>query len=213
MAIEQGEYRYFLNGRSTAVRESWSRVVGNAGDWTVESERRAPGVHLAVRARGEGRRVRDFAVTWESTAIGSLAADYRPAEHGLSVRRWRGSTVESLRPACPPEALLSPLMRVFAGPLIAEILASGGTAIVVVPDIRNPADPLGLLRPLVSERSARLVADDGQFREVDYQGDLYGPGTRFWLGPDDLLQRYCWRQSEQQEWDVRLERKPVGGSG
>ncbi|MEM1113609.1 MAG: hypothetical protein AAGI11_16970 [Pseudomonadota bacterium] len=202
--MERGAYRYLLNGEPTRIKESFIREVKPDGTWHIESERHAPGVHLAVSARGSGRRVRDFAVSWKSPAAGSVAVDYRPGEAGLQVRRWRGQQVEKVPFDAPANVRLSPLMRVFAGPLIADIIAAGGTAQVLVPDVRKPEDGQALLRPLLSERRARLLDEADGLREVEYLGDQYGPGTRFWLAADDKLVRYSWQQATDQVWEVEL---------
>ena len=205
MKLDRGEYRYLLNGEPTEVSESWVRQQQDDGSWRIESERKAPGLHLAVSARGSGQRVRDFAVTWEASQFGNMAADYRPRDEGLVVTIWQGNRALKLPAIEAGRLLLSPLMRIFAGPLIAEILDAGGQARVVVPDIRDPGDSGALLRPLVSERSAHLVGEQNGLREVEYLGDQYGPGTRFWLRDDDLLQRYSWQQDESQLWEVSLD--------
>ena len=205
MTLDRGEYRYLLNGEPTEVTESWVRQQQADGSWRIESERKAPGVHLAVSARGSGRRVRDFAVTWEASQFGNMAADYRPREQGMVATIWQGNRAQKLPAIDASALLLSPLMRIFAGPLIADILDAGGQARVLVPDIRDPGDSSALLRPLVSERSARLVGEQDALREVEYLGDQYGAGTRFWLRSDDLLQRYSWQQDADQFWEVSLE--------
>ena len=205
MNLEEGAYVYLRNGEPTRVKETWVRQQQDDGSWRIESERFAGDVHMAVSARGSGRRVRDFAVTWAGKGVGKFAVDYRPKGDEIAVIRWQDSRATRLAPITG-SPLLSPLMRIFAGPLIAEILESGGQAQVLVPDIRDTYDAENLLRPLVSERSARLIEHDGDSRVVAYEGDQYGSGTRFWLGADDLLERYEWRQSEEEFWEVSLER-------
>ena len=72
---------------------------------------------------------------------------------------------------------------------------------------REPA--VALRRAQLIERSlrdpARLVGEQDALREVEYLGDQYGAGTRFWLRSDDLLQRYSWQQDADQFWEVSLE--------
>jgi hypothetical protein len=72
-----------------------------------------------------------------------------------------------------------------------------------------------LLWPVLSERRAVLMPEgdevlllDGRkvrARCCEYIGDQYADGTRFWLGSDNDLLRYCWQQPGVGEWDVRME--------
>ena len=110
MSLEQGAYVYRLNGEPTRVKETWVRQRQDDGDWRIESERYAPGVHLAVSARGSGRLVRDFAVTWAGEGVGKFAVDCRPKDGVLAVIRWQDSRANRLAPITG-SPLLSPLMR------------------------------------------------------------------------------------------------------
>ncbi len=107
-------------------------------------------------------------------------------------------------------------MRIFTGPLIARLLEQGGVGEIVLPNIGDPADTENLLRAQSSERTARLVAQeqlhcadgvDRLSRRCEYTGDQYKAGSRFWLGADDVLERYRWQQSEDLRWDVWLQRQ------
>ena len=106
-------------------------------------------------------------------------------------------------------------MRIYAGPLIARLLAMGGQGAVLLPFIGDPADEERLLRPQVSQRQASVLENDVELqlggadfrcRVCEYSGDQYAPGTRFWLAEDDLLVRYRWQQAQDQQWDVWLQR-------
>jgi hypothetical protein len=215
---DAGTYHYLLNGVPADIHESWRRRQQAAGEWWVSSSRRAGGVEIAVEASVVDGLVTGFVVAWQSKSD-ELRADYTLLANRVRIERSRnGTPAESMDIPFRndmPAPLLSPLMRIFAGPLIAELLGRDGAGHVVVPSIVDPASPEKLLSPLLSERSARLVEanvlldSDGvsrQCRLCEYHGDQYGPGTEFWLGDDNLLLRYQWQQSSRQQWDVWLRR-------
>lgn len=214
--LESGAYEYRLNGALTPIRERWLRRRREGGGWLITSSRNAPGVELAVEATADAGRVTDFEVNWRGEGQPGITACYSLLPDRVSVTRSRGGQVTERREIeiAPglQAPLLSPLMRIFAGPLIARLLENGGAGAVIVPDIRDPQAPETLLLPLLSERQAELMDADSALlvegvsvpcRRCSYHGDQYRPGTQFWLGANDVLLRYEWRQA-QQHWDVRL---------
>jgi len=218
---QSGSYCYLLNGEAAAIDERWQRHRLSPGAWRVTGSRRAGGIEIAVSALEAGGIVSRFEVAWRAGA-GGLWAAYTLLGDRVAVSRRSGTgPARSESIPFPPDTgapLLSPLLRVFTGPLIARLLERGGNGLVVLPSIADPADSGTLLRPLASERRARLVQDDAELsiagvptpcRRCEYLGDQYGPGTQFWLGPDDTLLRYQWRQSPDQLWDVWLEPDPA----
>lgn len=217
-AEENGAYQYLLNGEPTGIEENWQRRQLAPAEWRIRSSRRAPGVEIAVVARLVEGLVEEFSVEWRGEGP-RLRADYALLADRVRVERSHGgAATESMDIPVPEDTrkpLLSPLMRIFTGPLISRLLDKGGPANVVVPFIADAAVSEKLLSPVISERSARLieanatlVSGEGTIpcRRCEYLGDQYGPGTEFWLGDDDLLLRYRWRQSPQQQWDVWLRR-------
>lgn len=215
---DAGTYQYLLNGVPMDIEESWRRRQQAPGEWWVSSQRRAGGVEIAVDASVVDGLVTGFVVTWQGNTA-KFRADYTLLANRVRIERTcNGADPESMDIPVrndKPAPLLFPLMRIFAGSLIAELLDRGGVGHVLVPSIVDPESREKLLTPLVSERSACVVEanvtlqSDGlsrQCRRCEYQGDQYGPGTEFWLGDDNLLLRYSWQQSPQQHWDVWLRR-------
>jgi hypothetical protein len=215
---ENGTYLYLLNGEPTGIQEHWQRRQLAPGEWRISSTRRAPGVEIAVVAKLVDGLVTGFSVEWRGEGT-RMQADYALLADRVRVERCHsGAATESMDIPFPDETLaplLSPLMRIFAGPLIARLLDKGEPANVVVPFIADVALSEKLLSPVVSERSARLIEANATLasgeetipcRRCEYLGDQYGPGTEFWLGDDELLLRYRWRQAPQQHWDVWLRR-------
>ncbi len=211
-----GAYQYLLNGELTDIRESWSCEAAGEGEFLVSSERSAGDVVLQVRARIRDGHVLCCDVVWQSGDEHPIASEFLLQDGGLQVKRKQGSAaVEVTQLAAPAEGifLLSPLMRVYTGPVIARLLEAGGKGTVVVPAIGKPEQTDTLLRPQVSERTAVILEADctvdlgegaQSCRLCEYIGDQYQQGTHFWLRSDDLLLRYTWRQTPELEWDVRL---------
>jgi hypothetical protein len=219
MAMSNGSYRYLLDGKDTGIDERWQRQELAGGIVATESTRVAPGIEIAVRAQGTASRVNAFEVEWTREGAATLLASY--SFDGQDVLVSRSSADQAGEQQRLPIAvhdsapLLSPLMRIFAGPLIARLLADGGSGQVILPFIADPQARDKLLWPVLSERQALLMpeadevmllgAQDVPARCCEYTGDQYADGTRFWLGPNDDLLRYCWQQPGVGEWDVRLE--------
>jgi hypothetical protein len=218
--MASGSYRYLLNGQPMAVAESW-RIEGElATQCQISSLRAAPGVEIEVTAQVSKGKVQRFTCTWRSDVEEAISAQYVLQADRVLVT-WRGTesakeeVIEVLHDSVGSPPLLFPLMRIFSGPLIARILNLGGVGNVVLPDINDPGAPERLLRPLSTQRRARVIESDAVLslegvdlacRRCEYTGDQYGAGSHFWLGQDDLLLRYQWQQSDQHQWDVRLQR-------
>ncbi len=215
---ESGSYHYFLNGEKTAVEEDWSIEPLPGGECLVRSSRRAGGIEISVEARRVADELLGCQVRWQSVNGPDLFAIYELRPDVLRVTvEGPGAECEELElPVGSPgqQPLLAPLMRVYAGPVIASLLARGGEGTVIVPDISNPGDPSTLLRPLVSVRSARLLLAETlryEGREYrcqccEYLGDPYSEGARFWLADDQRLVRYQWQQAPDKLWDVWVQR-------
>jgi hypothetical protein len=224
--VDSGVYHYRLNGQATAIEEHWQRYRHESGEWQVNSSRRASGLEIRVDARVNAGTVCCFDVAWCAAGEREVRAEYELAADRVVVRRrvspQAAATEEVLLHGGAAPPLLFPLMRIFTGPLLARLLRGAGKGAVVLPFIADPADRSGLLRPVLSQREARVV-EEGielelagarfQCRRCEYLGDQYGPGSWFWLAADDLLVRYQWQQSPQQQWDVWLQRDSAFSAG
>jgi hypothetical protein len=211
---ERGRYRYLRNGEDTRIEEFYSVRGPYTGDCQISSWRRAPGVLIEVDATLEQGRVNTFDVSWHGDGSPQLHANYRLCETGIQVWHRAGDRepqMQALPVASDVTPLLSPLMRIFVGPVIARLLDQGGAGEVVVPFIGKPDVIDDILKPQISLRQASLLDPvatlrrDGQSltcRLCEYTGDQYVPGTRFYLDDDDRLLRYQWQQDEATEWDV-----------
>jgi hypothetical protein len=218
--VASGSYRYLLNGQPTAVTESWDIEGELAAQCQINSLRVAPGVEIEVTAEVSKSKVQGFTSTWRSDSKEAISAQYvlqadRVLVTWRSARNTAEEVIEVFHDDVSSAPLLFPLMRIFSGPLIARILNLGGAVKVILPDINDPGDERRLLRPLSTLRRARVIENDALLsldgvdlpcRACEYTGDQYGAGSHFWLGEDDLLLRYQWQQSDQQHWDVWLQR-------
>jgi len=214
--LSSGRYEYLLNGEPTAIRESWTRekLADSLQRWS--STRHAPGVELSVQASVRDGGVYAFEVNWQAAGGDAIRAHYALTDDHLRYQRWQADiSVDIEETPLPGEGIsvLSPLMRVFTGPVIARLLQAGGEGTVILPAIGEPENTQALLRPQISQRQARVLQAQAQLelgagsrscRVCEYQGDQYAAGTQFWLDEDDLLLRYTWQQSPAQLWDVRL---------
>ena len=215
VAAARGEYRYLLNGEPAAVSETWRLRGSPEGECQIASERAAHGVVIEVEAHLSAARVTWFEATWREEGARAVHALYVLRDNAVMVSRRQGDdTLEEKeipvhQMESPP--LLFPLMRIFTGPLIAGLLDRGGRGAVILPYIADPAAATRLLEPQVTQRQARVLerqvlqmpdGSEALARCCEYSGDQYGIDSRFWLGEDNLLLRYQWRQDAARSWDV-----------
>jgi hypothetical protein len=163
--MASGSYRYLLNGQSTEVAESWDIEGELAAECQISSLRVAPGVEIEVTAGLSNGKVQHFTSVWRSGSGETISAQYLlQAERVLVTWRAADSTTEEVievfHAGAISRPLLFPLMRIFSGPLIAQILRLGGEGNVILPDINDPGDGGRLLRPLSTQRRARVIESD-----------------------------------------------------
>ena len=217
--MASGNYHYLLNGQAMQVTESWKTEGELASHCQIFSQRSAPGVDIEVTAQLSAGIVENFTSTWRAGSEEPISAVYSLKPDRVQIS-WRGASstaeeaIKIFHDSAISQALLFPLMRIFTGPLIARLLQQGGEGAVVLPNITSPEDKEQLLRPLCTQRSARIIGDevlvspDGvstNCRCCEYTGDQYTADSRFWLREDDLLQRYQWQQADNKHWDVWLQ--------
>ena len=214
--VSSGSYEYLLNGEITSIVETWARERQSGSQQRWCSSRQAPGVELSVQASVSDGGVRAFDVSWQAAGAAAIRAHFALHDDHLRYERLQEDVPVSIEEIPLPGAgicVLSPLMRVFTGPVIARLLCAGGEGTVILPAIGETEDAQSLLRPQISQRQARVLQPQAQLqletgshscRVCEYQGDQYAAGTQFWLDEDDLLLRYTWQQSPAQFWDVRL---------
>jgi hypothetical protein len=223
--VASGVYVYFLNEQPTGVTESWSihRLPDDSYCTRAERDARAAfGTTIRVEAFSQTPLATDdlqrFTVTQYNAnhaATSDVRAEYLFANQtAIVTRSVNGQVMPSEELSLPANTVVSPLMRVFLGPVIRQVLAHGnGQPVpVLVPSLEQMLDPETLLRPLFDFRQAALLGTedievDGRWlpaRRFQYLSNHYDAESQFWLDETDLLLRYRFVQSSEQIWDTRL---------
>jgi hypothetical protein len=198
----QGSYRYWRNGETVPLHESF--VVDGT---SVRGVRVQPGgAHMEVEATlDDDGLVESFSLVWRHEGEGHVLS------RTVSYAR-RGSVIDVMvdgEPATldvPDDALLFPLLRVFQGPLIVAIALAGTVGrSVVIPDLHALTDPARLLRPTVEVRTARRLAEPvhGEDALYTYEGRVYDAEARFWIDATNALTSYRFPQAEGVVFDCR----------
>lgn len=202
----------------TSVVEPWSRYKNTAGEIITCVERRAPdfGSVIAVKSVQSEGLMTQFQIHWRSEAENPtrvIGVDYRLQINAFTVQRVVDGVKAKMQKKMTELYIPSPLMRVFTGQVIRQLITAGGCAQVLTPWINNPQDNQRLLTPQLGERQARTLTRGESVTvrgaqlhcdRCEYLGDQYQPGTEFWIDQTGLLQRYRWRQDEKTLWDVEL---------
>ncbi len=210
LPLDSGVYEYHINGTLTDIREPWRRDC-HPDKGVVTRARRYSGQHgFALEVTHWAQDGGECAVQlfWRAGDL-VVQAGY---QLGSELRVNRSVGGQALEEICLPDdgALFFPLMRVFAGNLIGQLLETGGSGRVLVPAIDRPGEPDSLFLPRFSERRVELL--EGQAPEFDgcrcyrYRGGQYGEaGARYWLDESGLLRHYHWQADAENEWRVSLE--------
>lgn len=202
--LARGIYRYRKDGDLQNIVEPWHFAQTPDG-LTLTSERRvADNVVLQVQARFSGSTCTGMQARWN--AAHSCVYDYQleavaPDEQLLYWQAGNDGNDAQLPGTLKlaGDALLFPLMRAAAGPLVLALAQKPHP--VVVPSLHHPEDPT-FLHPRVSQRHAEQQ-DAQHFR---YYGGEYGSaGSDYWLHPSGLLQAYRW-DSPTGVWEVELDK-------
>jgi hypothetical protein len=205
-----GSYRYTLNGKATEVEEHFEVTRTDRG-WTLQSTRTAPGsTRLHAEAEGTDDRDSTCTLSFRSDTIEETNAVYELVGGQLAVSMNRQAR-RGIEADVVGVAVLSPLLRVFQGPTVAETIRAGGRRPVLIPRL-DPGEPASLLTPLVEIRTAERLGveavgdgdDETLWRRCRYLGGNYDDRADFWLDERDRLVRYRFPQSEDQLWEVEL---------
>lgn len=215
--LAEGCYQYYRNDQLMPVVEPWTIHRLPDGRLVTRSERDSStfGNRLRVHSISSASGIDEFEVEWlrlSDNATEKLSALYRIEQGSIEVTRSGvlGET-EVLSAPLPAGCVISPLMRIYTGSVIRQLLKAGRSQ-VLVPWIRDPNNLDRLLEPLFSEREARFQEEGAvavgeelfSAQRFEYYGGEYEPGTLFWLDDKDVLLRYRWQQDEDTVWDTRL---------
>jgi hypothetical protein len=202
------------------VAESWAVFRLPGGRSAVRASRTAPtfGSAIEVDAVERDGGITKFDVRWRNSsneAVPQAAARYQLSDSHVSVERSiNGGPVLKSQLPTPPGLIVSPLLRIFQGPVIRRVAETGrGERVpVLVPWILDPKDDKRLLTPLIDHRSASRVGPvsievNGQRIEAQrysYIGGHYDDSAEFYLDENAVLLRYVFRENEDKVWDVQL---------
>jgi hypothetical protein len=217
--MPRGSYSYSLNGAPAAITETWCiETLANERRITV-SERHAPqyGSRLRVEALESEGRITRFEVAWANSGQGAVPdarATYIAHPEAVEVSRFvEGRATAETYPVNGP-LVISPLLRIFMGPVIRQVaaLGQGRPVNVLAPWILDPADRDRLLTPKFEPRSARRLGADtvplgASRRPADkytYVGETYDDTAEFWLDDSGLLLGYRFTQNQIGQWEVWL---------
>jgi hypothetical protein len=223
--VASGNYAYFLNDQPTGVTEPWCIHHLSDGSYCTRVERDARaafGTTILVEAHSQTPFASDslqrFVVQQyneRNAATADVRAEYIFNSQAVTVTRTiNGHAVADETIALPDNTVVSPLMRVFLGPVILQVWQRGGgqPVPVLVPSLEQILNPAMLLRPLFDARQAALLGTEeielaGQSivaRRFQYLSNHYDTDSQFWLDEHGVLLRYFFPQSPTQSWDTRL---------
>ena len=205
-----GTYTYLLNGEPSGITETFE--VGSGGT-QVRSERRTPeGVKLAAEVRISDEANAQVRLSVEGGDMPKVQVMYMLTVGQLRVRHMADGKFLDSEVDPGGDAVLSPLLRVFQGPTIADLIRADGAGTVVVPAL-DPADPDSLLTPTFQARRTEMLgveaadtaSDHPGLRHCRYVGGNYDDAAEFWLDDQDRLVRYRFPQADDQLWEVTLD--------
>lgn len=195
----RGRYQYFRAGQPVPVEETFFKSSEG-----LQAVRSAPPYRIEVSAQASDGTQEAYSLSF-SGPEGVIRLDAARSAQGLHAVRFYNGAEAGWQ--LPGDALFFPLLRVFAGRVIRQIVAQGGQAAVIVPDIRHPQDTPHVLTPLTETRRAQQVGqssaswDGGNGAPCDvfsYVGGAYDDSARFYL-QGDMLVRYTF-----EDWEIVL---------
>jgi hypothetical protein len=209
-----GVYLYYRDEQLLDISEAWTLHRTAQGCLVTRVERNAPafGALVLVEARQPeyASEIEQIEVHWWNNAPGAVhvaAASYRLQDGVIDCLRWVGSS-EIMRESAltPPTLVVSPLMRIFLGPVLRKV-AEMGEATVFVPWLHDPMDADKLLAIDLERRTARALERTMiEVEGVEHATTCYSyhsrdaeDDARFWVNDAGVLVRYVWN-----EWDIRL---------
>jgi hypothetical protein len=214
--IAKGRYQYFKNDEAIDIDEPWEICSGNNSATIIRSTRyaKAYGNTISIESLQNATNTQigmhwqqchdaDTDLVFTKYVITNDKLTYSRDING--VKKIDSLTIDSA-------LIISPLMRIFTGEAINQLLAQNGSGEVLVPWIRDPANTDMIGTPLVSKRQANFIEDtkleiDGKIQPCkcyQYSGGEYQTGTLFWLNNLGVLLRYVWQQDENTRWDTKL---------
>jgi len=196
---KSGTYIYTMNG-DEVVREPWKIDADGEGNRSITSARISEqfGIRIDMTA----------SETVDSTSYEFLFKDlktrndtargfYKVENKDIFFKAAQTDDWETITTG----NFFFPLMRVFTGDLIQQVIGVGGTANIIIPDIRTPADSAALYKPLASYREVK--ADPDRPNVFHYLGGHYKTAVPVTLNKQGLMSHYAWTTPDGSEWVCR----------
>lgn len=216
--LASGIYTYYHNDKPTGAVEQWSIHQQPDESQLIRVDRDARQPHnmslLLEALRGSSGQIERFDVYFMAGSAKPLKASYIFFDGYVTVgRTLQDGQRRDEQIVLPSNVVIYPLMRVFTGPVIRQAAAQQGSVPVFLAWISDPADER-FLSGMIDYRTANLVEPTSAQTTQAYQftGGSYDSNARFWLDEHDMLLRYVYKKSEDNEESAvltRYARRPV----
>jgi hypothetical protein len=216
--MQNGTYKYFLNGKPTGIVETFSIENLPDGSKFTRSTRDAKsfGTEFTVETIEQNGRFQNCKIYFKTDET-EVRANYDFSEKSFHLlREINGENVQDETFDLPENCVFFPLMRCFQGETILRV--AEGFSTVLVPDIQNPKDIENLLKPIFDERTAEKIGRQTiglhQKFSVAAEADLYryfsknyDENSCFCIDKSGFLVAYIFAQSANKIWEISLEFK------
>lgn len=206
VVIDQGEYKYRLNGEVTDLKEPW-QILKNGGLTIIRSVRYSESyqVTLAVVAHISENN-QQIRISYSESNKPVIDAEYHIDNHG----NWR--VIQShpgdifQQQGQQDGLVLFPLLRVFSGAMLnACRLAKGKERSVLIPDICLTTKYSHKLKPSFDSRKTKYVARTNKGMKYNFLSQHYREeNAEFYINNSGLLSYYKWQQSDDVLWQATL---------
>jgi hypothetical protein len=202
-----GRYQYWRNDETVDVIEEFS-ISGSGTPLPLRPDsasvwsRRVTSTGASIEVRSGADLVAvSFAMSGSAAGATTVGVElHRDGSEIICARTINDG--EAVVTSAPFPAAVSPILRVFQGPAIAELaqLGSDKQHGVLIPWIYDPSDIEKLLGLNIEQRRSWREAD-GTYR---YVGGNYDDSAEFDLDRNGQLLRYVWPQRPDSVWTVDL---------
>lgn len=202
MATQKGKYVYRVDG-DILVEEPWAVTVENDGTRQIIASRISPkyNVHISLEAI-ETEALKTYAFTFLKIVEDEITAGgwYRIEDGKLFYRAaksmdWREEELG--------DRLFFPLMRVFTGQFMRDVIERGGEAEAIIPYIEDPSQVSKLFSPTLSTR--KVWPHETEALAHKYIGGHYTKPVNVWTGEDGIMTQYVWKPETGPAWECTLE--------
>lgn len=213
----KGDYHYSLGNNDTKIREPWTIHDDKQGNRITRIERNATifKAQLLTEIHVSQAKLTRIEIRWKNdndNIVAEASATYKFSENELNIIRQCDGQTYSASHKLTNDIVVSPLMRIGIGYVLTKLVKYPNGTSVLIPNIKEPANPETLLAAYFENRKAKELSTEPvmagginyQARRYQYIGELYTEDANFWLDKHDILLRYTWKQSDGMRWNVEL---------